>query len=116
MTWLLAFLTSTAVAVGVSFMLVAAIGIVRLNDVYMRLHSSTKAATLGLGCILLAVALHFGDLAITTKALLVSSFIVITAPVAGTMIAKAGKATGIPLWEGTLRDEQAEDLARPPDD
>ena len=39
------------------FCLVAGIGIVRLNDVFARMHAATKAGTLGLALICLAVML-----------------------------------------------------------
>ena len=49
---------------GAVFMLLAAIGMVRMPDVLTRMHSSTKSGTLGVGLIMLGVALVFGDFAI----------------------------------------------------
>lgn len=90
---------------GSLFMLLAAIGVLRMPDVYMRISTSTKAATLGAGCVLLAVAVHFGDLGVSTRALTILVFIFITAPVGGHMIGRAAYVVGVPLWEGTVVDE-----------
>ena len=50
------------IVVGAFFLLVGAIGMVRLPDFYMRLHAPTKASTLGVGGVLLASLLLAGAL------------------------------------------------------
>jgi multicomponent Na+:H+ antiporter subunit G len=91
--------------IGGAFMLLAGIGIVRMPDLFMRMQAATKAATLGTGCMLLSVAIHFDDLGITTRCLLVTAFVFLTAPVAAHVIARAAYSVGTPLWEGTICDE-----------
>lgn len=91
--------------VGAFFMLLAALGILRLPDLFMRLQAATKASTLGVSCMLLAAAMHFQDMAVTTRAVLVVAFFFLTAPVGAHMIARAAYAVGAPLWEGTITDE-----------
>jgi multicomponent Na+:H+ antiporter subunit G len=91
--------------VGALFMLLAGLGILRLPDLFMRLQASTKASTLGVGCMLLAAAIHFQDLAVTTRAVLIIAFFFLTAPVGAHMIARAAYAVGVPLWKGTITDE-----------
>ncbi len=98
-------LCAVLIVTGSAFMLVAGLGVVRMPDLFMRMQAATKAATLGAGCMLLAVAVHFGDLMIVTRALLVIAFIFLTAPVAAHTIARAAYSVGTPLWEGTLADE-----------
>jgi multicomponent Na+:H+ antiporter subunit G len=90
---------------GALFMLLAAIGMVRMPDVLTRMHSSTKSATLGVGLIMLGVALVFGDFAIGVRALAIVIFMFSTTPVSAHMIARAAYLSGVPLWEGTLSDE-----------
>jgi len=97
--------TSVLIVVGGAFMLLGGVGVVRLPDLFMRMQAATKAATLGAGCMLLAVAVHFGDLTIVARALLVTAFVFLTAPVAAHMIARAAYSVGTPLWEGTIADE-----------
>jgi multicomponent Na+:H+ antiporter subunit G len=91
--------------VGASFLLVASIGIIRMPDLFQRIQASTKASTLGAGCILLALAVHFQDFGITVRAGLVIAFFLITAPVAAHVIGRAAYFVGVPLWEKTVIDE-----------
>ncbi len=97
--------TAVLIVVGGAFMLLAGVGIVRMPDLFMRMQAATKAATLGAGCMLMAVAVHFGELTVVTRALLVTAFVFLTAPVAAHMIARAAYSVGTPLWKGTIADE-----------
>jgi multicomponent Na+:H+ antiporter subunit G len=92
---------------GAIFMLLAAIGLARMPDVLMRLHSTTKSNTLGVGLIMLGIALRFyeTDSTIAVRALAIVIFMFSTAPVAAHMIGRAAYLSGVPLWEGTLSDE-----------
>ncbi len=98
-------LAAMLIVIGGGFMLLAGVGVVRMPDLFMRMQAATKAATLGAGCMLLALAFHFGELQIVTRALLVTAFVFLTAPVAAHMIARAAYSVGTPLWEGTIADE-----------
>lgn len=90
---------------GAVFMLIAGIGILRMPDLYTRMSATTKASTLGIGSISLAVALHFSELEIATRALAIVLFALLTSPVAAHMIGRAAYFTGVPLWQGTVIDE-----------
>jgi multicomponent Na+:H+ antiporter subunit G len=90
---------------GAGFMLLAAIGVLRMPDLYTRMQPATKASTLGAGFMLLAVAVHFGTVGVTMRALAGLVFLVLTAPVAAHMIGRAAYALGVPKWEGTHIDE-----------
>lgn len=90
---------------GALFMFLASIGLVRMPDVLMRMHSATKSNTLGVGLIMLGVALRFDDFAIAVRSLAIVIFLFSTAPVAAHMIGRAAYLSGVPLWEGTLSDE-----------
>lgn len=98
-------LSAAFMLIGAAFMLIAALGVVRFPDLFMRLHASTKSATLGVGCLMVAAALQFESLAITTRALAVVVFLFLTAPVGAHVLGRAAYFTRIPLWEGTLSDE-----------
>lgn len=100
--WIPAFL----VLMGASFMLLAAIGVVRLPDVWMRMHASTKSATFGIGCMALALAAwRIHGLGVVMRSIIIIGFIFQTAPVAAHMIARAAYRMGVTPWTGTLRDE-----------
>lgn len=90
---------------GTFFAVVAAIGVVRLPDVYMRLSATTKASTLGASCLLAGVAVHFAEAGVTGKAAAIVVFLVLTGPVAAHMIGRAAYFSGEPLWKGSVRDE-----------
>jgi len=105
-------ISAALIVIGGGFMLLAGVGILRMPDLFMRMQAATKAATLGAGCMLLAVAVHFGELTVVARALLVIAFVLLTAPVAAHMIARAAYSVGTPLWEGTITDE-LRDLPQP---
>jgi multicomponent Na+:H+ antiporter subunit G len=98
-------ISAVLLVAGASFMLLAGLGVHRLPDLFMRLQAATKASTLGVGCLLLGVAVHFQELGVTTRAVLVVAFLFLTAPVGAHLIARAAYAVGVPLWKGTITDE-----------
>lgn len=90
---------------GTTFSLLASIAVVRMPDLYTRMHGSTKSATLGVGCMVLAAAIRFADMETGTVAVLVIGFLFLTAPVAAHMIGRAAYRQGVPKWSGTVVDE-----------
>src|SRR5690606_22749604 len=95
---------------GAIFILIASFGIVKMPDFYSRLSITIKAATLGIGCILIAAVLYFSDFSVTTKALAIIFFLFITSPVAGFLISKVAYVTGTKLWDKSIMDELKDDL------
>lgn len=93
------------VLIGAVFSLLAGIGILRMPDLYTRMSATTKVATLGIGSILLAVAVYFGELGIASRALATVAFVFLTAPVAAHMIGRASYFVGVPLCPATAVDE-----------
>ena len=93
------------VLVGAAFSLLAAIGIIRMPDLYTRMQSATKAGSLGVACTVLAAAVHFRSTTSTLEALLVTVFLFATAPIASLLIARAAYAIRVPLWTQTTRDD-----------
>jgi multicomponent Na+:H+ antiporter subunit G len=79
-------------AIGVFFMFVSAIGIVRLPDVYARMHAAGKASTLGVTCLLVVAGIQFGQDEMFRMIVLIVLFF-ITAPVATTTMARAAYRT-----------------------
>lgn len=98
-------LISLLLIAGGAFAAVAGLGLLRLPDVLIRMHASTKAGTLGVGLIVIAVAAHKGDLLVTSKAVLIIIFLLLTAPVAAHLIGRAAYRSGTPLWQRTVIDE-----------
>lgn len=82
-------LVSALLLIGAFFILVGAIGLVRLPDFFMRLHAPTKASTLGVGGMLLAsIALATND-GFVLHELIITLFVFVTAPVAAHLLAQA---------------------------
>lgn len=90
---------------GASFLLFAAVGVLRMPDLFTRMQTATKASTLGISSILLATAFLLEDYAVAIRAILTISFFLVTAPVAAHMIGRAAYFIGVPLWQGSIVDE-----------
>ena len=99
---------------GSAFMLIAALGVVRLPDLIIRMHAAAKAGGLGVGLVVSAVAVHFKEAEVITEAALVAAFLLLTAPVAAHLIARAAYLSGVPLWPGTIVDEMRPRVGAPP--
>lgn len=99
---------------GALFILVGAIGLVKLPDFYMRLHAPTKASTLGIGSILIAsMLLHMvDDRGINVQELVISFFMFITAPVSAYMMAKAAIHRDVPTDEKTQNAQISKTIKR----
>ena len=99
-------IVAALILLGALFTLIAAVGVLRLPDVLIRMHASTKAGTLGCGLILVALAVDAGgDIGILARAVAAFIFLLLTAPVAAHMIGRAAYCTGVPLWDQTKIDE-----------
>lgn len=98
---------SLLAVIGTFFIFSASLGIIRLPDVYTRLHAATKSATLGVIGILLAAFLYFlyGHQVFSGKLLLGILFVMMTSPIAGHMISRAAYRVGVALDEKTIRDD-----------
>lgn len=96
---------AAAMTAGALFTVIAAVGILRMPDFYMRISASAKASTLGVIFILGATALYFNDAAVSGKIIAIIAFTVLTTPVAAHMIGRAAHRSGVPLWNGSVRDD-----------
>jgi multicomponent Na+:H+ antiporter subunit G len=92
---------------GAGFCLLAALGIFRMPDLYMRMQAATKAGTLGVGCLALALIAHYGFSVVAAEAALIVIFLFLTAPIASHLIARAAYFVGVKQWEGSIVDEIA---------
>ena len=102
---IVAVLVSVLMIGGAGFMALAGLGILRMPDLFTRMHASTKGASLGVAVLLIAAAVFFQDLTVGTKAFITTAFIFLTAPVAAHMLGRAAYAKNIPLWKESVIDE-----------
>ena len=93
------------VSLGTLFILLAAVGLLRMPDLYLRISVTTKAATLGVGLLLIGTALYFSELSTTTRAIAIIVFLLLTAPIGAHLIGRASYFIGIPLWKKSVIDD-----------
>ena len=84
-------LISALLVIGGAFGVIGAWGLVRLPDPMTRLHGPTKAATLGVGAVLIAsmANMWFAHGVLSWHELLIAIFLFLTSPVTGMFIGKA---------------------------
>lgn len=85
-------------------------GLVRLPDLYNRLHAAGKITTFGAGGVLLSL-LFLAPPRAGLKALATAIFLLLTAPVVSHVLARVAYHLGVPLARESVRDDLAEDLA-----
>lgn len=92
------FVAALVIIAGSLFGLVAAIGVLRLPDLFTRMHAASKAGIVGAGLLMLGIAIVSADSAIILRALLGTLFLALTTPVAAHLLARAAiKAGHVPL-------------------
>jgi multicomponent Na+:H+ antiporter subunit G len=84
--------------VGAFFFFAGTVGLLRFPDVYSRLHALAKADNLGLGCILLALALQADSLAAALKLLLIWPLVMAASAGISFAIARRADRLGITPW------------------
>lgn len=84
--------------IGAIFLLLGSVGLIRMPDVYNRMHSATKATTLGACSVLLAGAVEFGFTSSGVQAVVGIVFLYLTAPVGAHMISRAAHRYGVEFY------------------
>ncbi len=105
MTGLTDWIAAVLAALGVAFSVLAAVGILRMPDLFTRMHAASKAGTLGACCTVLAAAVYFSQTDIAVRAVLTVLFLVLTAPIAAHVIGRGGYIAGAELSPETIVDE-----------
>ncbi|RAI02349.1 potassium:proton antiporter [Acuticoccus sediminis] len=90
--------------VGVGFLVIAAVGVLRLADPFQRMHAATKAGTLGAGLVVLGTLVGQQASDVTVIGTLTILFLLLTVPVAGHLLGRAAYISGTPM-EGLSRGD-----------
>jgi multicomponent Na+:H+ antiporter subunit G len=106
MSLVLGWISAALFVTGAGLALLAAIGVLRMPDVFTRMQASTKASTLGLGCLLAGLVIEHPQVWFVIRAASIAAFMMLTTAVAAHVIARAAALTGAPLWSGTRIDER----------
>jgi len=111
-------LIAVSLLLGTLLMVLAAIGLLRLPDVFCRMHAAGKAGTLGIVLIILATIIAFfftGDMSVVMRGLLAMGFQFLTTPAATHLLSRASYVTDYPLSDRTAVDELEAMLPSIPD-
>lgn len=105
-------LAALLLLLGAAIVLVAAIGVARLPDAFLRMHAATKAGVVGAGLVLLGAGFAFGSAEAWMRVALILVFLLVTTPVASHALGRAAYVGGAPMWAGTIADQLQGVLAR----
>ena len=102
---LLDLVVAVLLLLGAGFGVIAAVGLIRLPDLYTRMHAASKAGTLGSGALLVALAIHDGTAGTASRAMAGVVFFLLTAPISAHLLARAAYGVGYRMWDGSVMDE-----------
>ncbi|WP_019025728.1 Na+/H+ antiporter subunit G [Colwellia piezophila] len=102
---------SILLLIGGTFVLVGSIGLVKMPDFFMRLHGPTKATTLGMASLLTAAMVFFSttQAGLSVKEILISLFLLLTAPISAYMMIKSAIHHKLDSIERTQGKDNIED-------
>lgn len=95
--------------IGTGFAVIGGIGIVRLPDLFARMHGAGMIDTLGAAMILLGLMLQAGLSLVTVKLILIGVFLFFTSPATTFALARAALAAGVMPLVSTSEDDQPVD-------
>lgn len=99
-------ITSIFIFIGVFFTFLSALGVIRLKDVYSRMHAAGKSSTFGVIWLMLATFTYFiPEGIINGKILLAILFVFMTAPLSALMINRSAYKIGVPLEKNSIQDD-----------
>ena len=80
---------------GLFFMIVGTIGVVRMPDVYTRLHAAGMTDTMGAGLLLLGMCIKAGLTLVLVRLILIYAFLLFTSPISTHALASAALSGGL---------------------
>ena len=105
-------LGAVILSIGLFFMAVTAVGLLRLPDFFTRVHAVSKSETLGIALVLIGLALHEGTTLVSLKLLLVLIFVGFANPVGAHVLTRAAIRTGLMPWRREANQPEAGEVQR----
>ena len=102
---MLTWISAACILAGAIITFIAALGVLRLPDFFMRMHAATKAGVVGPSLLLLGAGFYDFTWATWLKIVLAITFLFMTTPIAGHLLGKAGFVGGVRFWAGTSRND-----------
>ncbi|MEX2048994.1 MAG: monovalent cation/H(+) antiporter subunit G [Gemmatimonadota bacterium] len=84
-----------AIVSGLFFMIVGTIGILRMPDLFTRMHAAGMTDTMGAGLLILGMCLQAGFGLVLVRLLFVYLFLMFTSPISSHAISRAALASGV---------------------
>ncbi len=116
MSALLEIWAGLAILIGAIVVGIAALGLIRLRDPFMRMHAATKAGVVGSGFVVYGAAWALGDGGVALDALIIGTlcvvFLLVTSPIASHALGRAAYISGAPIAAATVADALHGNLPR----
>lgn len=106
MSWVIEAVQALALFGGAAFLLIGGVGVLRLPDVFTRVHAAGLADTMGAALVLVGLMLETGWDLITAKLILILLFLWLTSPVSSHALAKIALKDG---HQPLLADDEGEE-------
>ena len=84
-----------SIVAGLFFMIVGTVGILRMPDIFTRLHAAGMTDTMGAGFLILGMCLQAGAVLVVARLVLVYMFLTFTSPISTHALARAALAGGV---------------------
>jgi multicomponent Na+:H+ antiporter subunit G len=84
-----------AIGGGLFFMLVGMIGVLRMPDLFTRMHAAGMTDTMGAGLLILGMCFQAGLGLVLVRLLLIYGFLIFTSPISSHAIARAALSSGV---------------------
>ena len=104
---LISILSGCFILLGVLALLIGALGLLRLPDVYCRIHAVGMIDTAGASFIILGLAIHEGVSLVTVKLLFIGIFLFFTSPIATHAVAQVAHKSGVVPFGRNLASAKA---------
>lgn len=95
MDLIISILSGLSIFIGVVAMLIGSLGLMRLPDVFCRIHAVGMIDTAGASLIILGMAIHEGFTLVTAKLIFIGIFLFFTSPVAAHAVAQVAYMMGV---------------------
>jgi monovalent cation/proton antiporter MnhG/PhaG subunit len=105
-------IASLFIVAGALTVAIAALGLIRLPDPFMRMHAATKAGVLGAGMVIFGIGLSFGTLGAVLTGVAGVAFLLATSPLASHALGRAAYVSGAPVAATNMADALAGVLPR----
>lgn len=98
-------ISAALMSIGAMLLLIAGIGVLRMPDLFLRMSATSKASSLGAGCLLLAVGVSAAEFSVTVRVVAGVAFLFLTTPIASHMIGRAAYLLKVPMISGMVCDD-----------